>query len=321
MQTPFTVLTGCRHPIQLAGMAGIATVELAAAVSNAGGLGMIGAPLLSPAALAADLDRLRSLTRAPFGVNFIVPFIDRECLEIAAQRAPVVEFFYGTPDVELVMAAAAGGALVSWQVGSQAEARAAVAAGVDFVVLQGVEGGGHIRSSTALADQLAATAAELDIPLLAAGGIHDTAGIMNALRQGAAGVRLGTVFVAAAESGAHPRYKEALVAASPEDAELTGTFCEMWPDAPHRALRSSIEAVKTLVDADLEGGVLGEARFGDATVPVMRYSAIAPTATTTGRVDAMAHYAGRSVGGVTAVRGAAEIMVALTAGLGDLPPV
>ena len=272
--------------------------------------------MLSAADITSELDRLDALTPAPFGVNFIVPFLDPECLDIAARRARVVEFFWGTPDPELVAAGGAGGALVSWQVGSAAEAVAAVAAGVDLVVLQGVEGGGHIRGEAALAGELAAALELVEVPLLAAGGIHDAAGIRAVLARGASGARLGTVFVAATESGAHPDYKAALVAARSSDTTLTGTFHDMWPDAPHRVLKQSIDNVEALNDADLADGAIGVTRFGSLEVPVSRYSVIAPTAATTGRVEAMAHYAGYSVDGIDDVRAAAEIMADLTEGLG-----
>src|SRR5262245_62064019 len=103
MQTAFTQLVGCTVPVQLAAMPGIATPALAAAVSDAGGLGMIGAPMLPPELLSQALAALRAQTRGTFGVNFLMPFLgDRAVVAIAAAGARLVEFFYGDPDAALV---------------------------------------------------------------------------------------------------------------------------------------------------------------------------------------------------------------------------
>ena len=118
MTTRFTELVGCDIPIQLAGMGPICSDELCAAVSEAGGLGMITVAATNPAGLEARLDHIGSLTAKPIGTNFLVPVIDRECLRVAARTARVVDFFWGDPDPELVQIAHAGGALSSWQVGS-----------------------------------------------------------------------------------------------------------------------------------------------------------------------------------------------------------
>src|SRR5690606_11543339 len=116
--TAFTELAGIRAPIQLAGMPEIATPELVAAVADAGGLGMLGAALMSPARLERTLAELGERSAGAFGVNFLVPFLDDEALAVAARRARVVELFYGGPDPELVRRAREHGARVSWQVGS-----------------------------------------------------------------------------------------------------------------------------------------------------------------------------------------------------------
>jgi len=105
-------------------------------VSNAGALGMMGAGIATPELLEQTIDQLAALTSRPFGVNFLMPFLNRECVPVAARKARVVEFFYDTPDPALVEAAHAEGALVSWQVGSADEAVAAARAGCDLVVAQ-----------------------------------------------------------------------------------------------------------------------------------------------------------------------------------------
>ena len=200
----FTALVGCRYPLQQAGMGGSATPELAAAVSEAGALGMLGAGGIPADAVADLLNRAGALTSAPIGVNFLMPFVDPASVEVAAERVRVVEFFYGEPDAGLVERAHRGGAVVSWQVGSRREAQAAVAVGVDLLVAQGVEAGGHVRGEVGLVALLDEVLEVADVPVLAAGGIASAEAVAGVLAAGAAGARVGTRFLAAAEANIHP---------------------------------------------------------------------------------------------------------------------
>src|SRR5256712_2433127 len=144
LETSFTRLVGCTVPIQLAGMGSILSPELAAAVSEAGALGQITFAGIEVDDAKRRLDKLTSLTSKPFGVNLIIPLLDREILAYSASNARVIDFFWGDPDPELVRVVHAAGALASWQVGSVAEAVAAEKAGCDFIIAQGVEAGGHL---------------------------------------------------------------------------------------------------------------------------------------------------------------------------------
>src|SRR2546425_551091 len=155
LRTKFTELVGCTVPIQQAGMGDLSPPRLAAAVADAGALGMVGLTSAPLAYVVKSLDETRHLTSGIFGANFIYPGLVDETtgkvdpefagvVEAAASRARVVEFFYGTPDVSLVETAHAGGALVSWQVGSRDEAIAAERARCGLVVAQGAEAGGHV---------------------------------------------------------------------------------------------------------------------------------------------------------------------------------
>ena len=221
----FTDLAGCRLPLQQAPMGGVASgPDLAAAVSAAGGLGMVAATQGSASALDALLDAVATRTDAPVGVNFLMPFVDRDLVAIAAARVRVVDFFYGDPDPALVALVHAGGALAGWQVGSAAEARAAVDAGCDLVVAQGVEAGGHVRGRLGLMPLLGEVLAAVDVPVVAAGGIATRASVDAALAAGAGAVRVGTRFIAAEEADAHPDYVAAILAASGDDTVLTEAF-------------------------------------------------------------------------------------------------
>ena len=210
--TRFTNLVGCTLPVQLAAMGGVGTTELAAAVAEAGGLGMVPAGT-QPAGGAC-------------GVNFLMPF------------------FYADPRADVVAAAHDAGAVAGWQVGSPAEAVAAEKAGCDYVVAQGIEAGGHVRGSQTLDEVLAQVLSSVRIPVVAAGGIATAERAAEVIRSGADAVRVGTRFVASPESGAHPDYVRMLLAATADDTVLTEWFSDGWENAPHRVLSSSVAAAQ-----------------------------------------------------------------------------
>jgi nitronate monooxygenase len=283
-------------------MGRIGTPQLAAAVTNAGGLGMLpggGAR----AALEPLLDEVRAATRGPFGVNFLLPFLDPDAVDAAASSARLVEFFYGDPDPDLVGRVHAAGALAAWQIGSVGEARAAIEAGCDVVVAQGTEAGGHVRGGLALFPLLEQVLGTVSVPVVAAGGIATGRTVAAALVAGADAVRVGTRFAVARESAAHPDYVEALLRAVGEDTVLTEAFGLDWPDAPHRVLRSCLEAAEASDDA-----VVGVRDEGGQEAPIERWDSTPPTTNVRGRVAAMALYAGEGVGAVQRVQPAAEIV-------------
>ena len=316
LQTKFTELLGCTVPLQQAGMGKIASPALAAAVAEAGGLGMVsGIASAPPEYVAKILDGLRRSTSGAFGANFIVAGVREsgtldadflKVLEVAASRAPVVEFFYEDPDPELVEIAHAGGALVSWQTGSGPEAVAAEEAGCDLIVAQGTEAGGHVRGKIGLLALLSEVLPSVKVPVVAAGGIGTGRAMAAALAAGASAVRVGTRFVAAEEAGTHPAYVDKLIAAEAKDTILTEAFSANWPNAPHRVLRSCVEAVERF-----QGEFVGETAQPWAPgvrVPVHPRDSFVADKGTTGDLDAMPLWAGESVGGVKGVQTAGEIV-------------
>ena len=309
LETAFTRLIGCSVPIQQAGMGGAATPELAAAVADAGGLGMVNMVMVPAAEVATAVAGLAKATSGPVGINFLMPFLDLAVVDAAAPHCRVVEFFYGDPQAGLVERVHAAGALADWQVGSADEAKAAVQAGCDFVVAQGTEAGGHIRGTTGLLALLDEILAAVEVPVLAAGGIGSARTMAAALAAGADGVRVGTRFVATAESGAHPAYIQALVQASAADTVITTAFSGMWPDAPHRVLRSAVTAMEAF-----SGETTGEMDLGPARMPIPKGAVPSPTRDTTGAIPAMALYAGESVGNVARVQSAADVVRELAEG-------
>jgi nitronate monooxygenase len=309
LKTRFTELVGCDIPIQQAPMGTLASPKLAAAVAEAGGQGMVVVTGEPPEVVAALLDQARQSTNGPIGANFFVIFLDpesaEECVAAAAERVKIVDFFYADPDPALVRIVHDHGALASWQVGSLEEALAAVNAGCDLIVAQGIEAGGHVRGQIGLLPLLDAVLSVVDVPVLAAGGIGSGRGMAAAMAAGADGVRVGTRFIAAEEAEAHPEYIDALIAASPNDTVYGDLFMRDHPGAPQRALRSAAEAVQRF-----EGDIVGERfrpQYGDS-VPIYRFEKMTITLHVSGAIEAMSQWAGQSVGSVTRVQPASEIV-------------
>ncbi len=304
LDTAFTRLVGCQVPIQLAGMGSILSPQLAAAVSEAGALGQMTFAGIEVEDAKQRLEELGSMTSRPFGVNLLIPYLDRAILELAVRKARVIDFFWGDPDPDLVRFVHDAGALASWQVGSVAEAVAAEKAGCDFIIAQGIEAGGHIRGTLGLLPLLTQVLDKVSIPVLGAGGIGSGRGIAAVLAAGASGVRMGTRFIAAKESNAHPDYVRALISAQAEDSVRTTRFeveCPLCPST-HGVLRSALEAAD-----EFQGAFVAE--FSGE--PIARFRGVPPYKGFTGNIGAMACYAGQSVGDVRGVQPAAEIVAEL----------
>jgi NAD(P)H-dependent flavin oxidoreductase YrpB (nitropropane dioxygenase family) len=308
MTTSFTQLVGCEHPIQQAPVGFAAAVpDLPIAVAAAGGHGMLAGVRMPPAELARRLDAIAAHTRA-FGVNLIAPLAGEAEMEAAAQHAPLVELYLGDPSAAAVARARAGGALVSWQVISGEEARAAEEAGCDLVVARGIEAGGRTRGGIGLLPLLDEVLEAVSVPVVAAGGIATSRSVAAVLAAGAAAARVGTRFLVAEEAATHPVYVEALLGASGHDTVVTEAFsAPPAPPSPHRVLRSALEAASALGD-----DVAGEMSLGGPErVPVPRFSPDNPAADATGHVEAMALYAGQGVGAVRRREPAAAIVADL----------
>jgi NAD(P)H-dependent flavin oxidoreductase YrpB (nitropropane dioxygenase family) len=312
MANPVCELLRCELPIQLAPMGSVAaTPSLPLAVAAAGGHGMYPALGLPPATIAPVVDALEERTAA-FGLNFIVPLMDRDSLELAVERAPYIDFFLADPDPALVEVAHAGGAVCGWQVESDAEARAAEAAGCDVLIAKAWESGGRKRiEGPTLLPLLDAVLEAVSLPVIAAGGIASARGVAAALAAGADGVRVGTRFIASAESDAHPAWVQAVIDAAAADAVVSHLFNVGLPEpGPHRVLRSSIEAAEAFA-----GDEVGVVRLAGAEIHVPRFGAQPPTRESTGAVEAMPFYAGQSAGAVTTIQPAAAIMADLATGV------
>jgi NAD(P)H-dependent flavin oxidoreductase YrpB (nitropropane dioxygenase family) len=259
--------------------------------------------------LVDTLEKAASRAGAPIGVNFVIPFLNRETLKAVATRVKVVEFFFGDPDPALVELVHTAGALACWHVGSVDEAIAAERAGCNLIAAQGIEAGGHVRGRVGLFPLLGQVLQVVQVPVIASGGVGTAHSMAAALAAGAAAVRVGTRFVAAQESDAHPAYVDALIRARAEDTVLTETFSVGWPDSPHRVLRSCVEAAESFRD-----DMVGQGAIGGTMYPVRRFAPPTPNRATVGDIAAMALYAGESVDAVRRIQPAAEILRELSEG-------
>ncbi len=316
---------GIAFPIIAAPMGMITGPELAAAVSHAGGLGIMSFSGNPPPVLRQEIRRIRELTDKPFGVNVILcgvrlPFPQEEVIAVCVEeRVPVLSFYWGDPTPYVARAHAAG-ITVFDQVGSVPAAERSARAGVDVIIAQGVEAGGHVAGQVStmvlvprVVDAVAPT------PVVAAGGIADARGLVAALALGADAVVVGTRLIATPEARAHPAYKQKLLQATEEETVHTTLFGGGWPNAPHRALRTRF--VEEWLARESRGSeersdepVIGEVQFAGMAVPLPRFASLPPSSETTGDIESMALYAGQSVGLVHEIKPAGEVVRELIEG-------
>ena len=222
MSNQICELLNIKYPIIQGGMAWVATAELAAAVSNAGGLGLIGAGHMPPDALRKEIRRAKELTTKVFGVNVMLmsPFVKEVMQVVVDEKVQVVTTGAGNPG-EYIPALKGIGARIIPVVASVALAKRLERIGVDALVAEAHESGGHVGevSTMALVPQVVDA---VSIPVIAAGGIADSRGVVAALALGAQGVQIGTRFVATTECLVHERYKQALVKAKERSTIVTG---------------------------------------------------------------------------------------------------
>lgn len=314
LRTRLCDLLGIEAPIFAAPMACITGPELAAAVSNAGGLGILAGGISPPPLLRQEIRRTRELTDRPFAVNVLLPFPHEESVAICLEeRVPALSFYWGDP-TPYVERAHAAGVKVIHQVGTVAAAERAARAGVDVLIAQGVEAGGHLsgRVSTMVLAPLVVDAVA-PTPVAVAGGVADARGLVAALALGAEAVVMGTRFLAATESSAHPVAKQKVVAATEEDTVSTTLFGHSWPNAPHRVIRTPF--VEQWLGQEARGQesrpdepVIGRTRIGGQDVPVPRFFGLPPSTEATGDIESIAHNAGQTVGLIHEVKPAGAII-------------
>lgn len=301
LHTPVCTLLGCDLPIFLAGMGGVARSELVAAVTQAGGYGILGMVRETPQLIAQEIAAVRSRTDRPFAVNLIpaatVPaLLDAElgiCLDLGV---PAMCYFWDVVPAA-VARAKAGGCLVLHQVGSLDAALAAEAAGADVLIVQGVEAGGHVHGTVSALVLVEQVVRAVKLPVIASGGFATGASLVAALALGAQGIHCGTAFLATVESFAHDDHKARVLAALAEDTVHTDIYALNWPpNTPVRVIRNSvIEGLGPNLMGHRPDLLPREVIATEDGRPLLRYSTDSPLRTTTGNLEAMAIYAGQSV--------------------------
>ena len=247
MKTEITKLLGIEYPIIQGGMAWVAEYHLAAAVSNAGGLGLIGAASAPAQWVREQIQEAKKLTDKPFGVNIMLmsPYADDVAKVVVEEGVKVVTTGAGSPEKYMKMWKEAGVKVIP-VVASVALAKRMERCGADALVAEGTEAGGHIGENTTMV-LVPQVADAVSIPVIAAGGIADGRGVAAAFMLGARGVQLGTHFVVTKESIVHENYKDRIIKAKEIDSRVTGRTT----GHPVRALRN--EMTKKYLELENKG--------------------------------------------------------------------
>ena len=302
LHTPLCDLLGCEVPILLAGMGGVARWELAAAVAEAGGYATLGMVREDPALIESEVTALRAATDRPFAVNLIPSATDPALLEAQIRCCldlgiGAFSFFWDVMP-EVIARVKQAGCLVLHQVGTRQAAAEAEQAGVDVLIVQGVEAGGHVHGREAGLDLAVGVHAVSRLPVVIAGGISTGDDLAAALRAGLDGVQCGTAFLATGESFAHDYHKTRVTAAAGDDTVLTDVFVLNWPKG------AAVRVIGNSVTDALDGRLFGhdpatlprDAIAWDGDAPRLRFSTDSPLRTTTGDLEAMALFAGQGAG-------------------------
>ena len=322
LRTDLTDLLALRWPIVQAPIGSGTSPELAAAVTNAGGLGTLSVTWEPLDRARETIREAQSMADGPIGVNVVLDPDSKwlstdDQLSVVEETGPaVVSLSFGdaAPHVDRLHEA---GAVVTQTVGSASGAREAADAGVDVVVAQGWESGGHVQSEVATTPLVPRVVdAVPDIPVIAAGGIADGRGVAAVLALGADGAWLGTRFVAAAEAGLAEAYQRRVVEADETETLYSELFDGGWPDQPHRVLRN-----RTVREWESAGRPPPGERPGEGELvaelpngrPVERYADVLPMVGMSDGVDDLALYAGQSAGLTGSVKPAAAIVETLAA--------
>jgi NAD(P)H-dependent flavin oxidoreductase YrpB (nitropropane dioxygenase family) len=248
-------------------------------------------------------------------VNLITVFTEEAQLEVCIEeRIPVVTFFWNDPPQTFMHRLQAAGVKVWMQVGSLQEARAAVDCGIDAIIVQGTEAGGHNRSTASVLSLVPAVVdAVAPVPVIAAGGIADGRGVVAALALGAEAVCVGTRLVASQEAYAHDTYKQRLVEAQASETVRTTIFGPEWPHQSMRVIRNRVVNEWITLEQEVtyspeSGESIGQTILLGKPVPLPKFSALPPSPKTSGDFEEMALIAGESVGLIKEIKPAGEIV-------------
>lgn len=303
-------LLNITYPVIQAPMGGVTSPGMTAAVSNAGGFGMVAGISYTPERLLKVVRATKIKTDRPFGVNLVFKDDIEPLVDVALQEgASAISFFWGEPS-EYVDRVHDAGALVFHTVSSVEEAKMSIDQGTDVLVAQGWEAGGHVPGAVSTMVLIPAVVDAVgSIPVVAAGGIADGRAIVAALALGASGVWIGTRFLAAEEASIHPVYRERLFEASETDTLHSLLFHKGW-ECTHRTLRNSTVDAWESAGRPPSGERPGEtdivAHRPDGS-PIERYTSSTPNENITGDIEALSMWAGQSVHRINRTQSTAEI--------------
>lgn len=307
-----TKLLGIEIPIIQAPVGGTVTSDLVAEVSNTGAFGGIPLSWSSPEAATTMIKEVASKTDKPFYANFVLNF-EPTALQTALELGvKTIQFSWGMPTPKMIDLIRAANGVMGIQVTNVEAAKTAIALGADYLVCQGIEAGGHVQSSRPLPAILENILKLADgIPVVASGGIADAKTMYKYMAMGAAGVVMGSRFVATKESGAHSKYKNALVKAKAEDTIFTVCMNKGWDSAAHRILRNKTTELWEAAGCPVIGERPGEfdivARRANNN-PIERYDSDSPLQSMTGDMETMANYAGHSVNNIHDIPSVQELI-------------
>lgn len=313
MKTALCAQLGIGVPIILAPMGGAVGPDLAAAVSNAGGLGMIPLWYVDLETLRAAIAQTRALTAKPFGVNFNLNWPQEDRIAASLDEGVrIISIFWGDPAPHIARAHSYG-ATVFYTAASAVDARRAAEAGADVIVAQGWEAGGHVRGTVSTLALVPAVAdAVAPLPVVAAGGVADGRGLAAVLALGASAAWIGTRFLAAPEATIHAHYRARIITATEDDTFYSRELYDIgWPDAGHRVLRNKTVAAWEAAGRPPSGSRPGEGDIvatSELTGDAIRYSIAGPYIDSIGDIDAMAMWAGQGVGLVAREQSAGDIV-------------
>ena len=308
----FIKMFGLEYPIVQAPAGGVVSADFVATVSNTGCLGGMPLSWSGEAGATAAVEKIKQQTIGQFFVNFVLTFEPVALKAALIAGAKIVQFSWGMPTKAQATLIKSHGASMGIQVTSKESAVTALELGADYLVCQGTEAGGHVHASRSLPDALAEVlSVSKNTPVIASGGIASGQSIRKYLDMGAAGVVMGTRFVATQECAAHQTYKQSLVEAKKEDTVFTTCMNKGWDNGTHRILRNSTFKMWEASGCAKVGSRPGEhdkvAQY-NKDAPIDRYSITSPGAQITGDIEALANYAGKGVSHITDIP-TVEVMI------------
>jgi nitronate monooxygenase len=308
-----TKLLNIKYPIIQAPTAGAVTTALASEVTKSGALGGLPLTWTTPEDSQKRIKDVQEITNGSFYANFVLNFEPKALDSAIKSGIKIIQFSWGIPSEKVVQKIKNANIVLGIQVTSEDGAISAINAGADYLVCQGIEAGGHVHASRPLHEALEEVLAVSDnIPVVASGGIATGEDIYKYLSLGAAGVVMGSRFVATEESGAHPKYKKALLNSAAKDTVFTVCLNKGWSNATHRIIRNKTFKTWEAAGCPQEGNRPNEgevlATYKSSGVTVSRYEGNVPNTDMTGKVEELGMYAGKGVGHINDIPKVAELM-------------